>query len=443
MRAHAAAWWENVRTSLWFVPSLMALMAIGLSFFTVHLDQQVKSDWVHTVGWIWAGGVEGARAVLSTIAGSTITVAGVTFSITITALVLASSQFGPRLLRNFMGDRGNQFVLGTFIATYLYCLLVLRTVRSVDESRFVPYISVTVGMLLAILSLGVLIYFIHHVAGSIQADNLAASVARELRESIDRLFPQEIGEPIEPQDFADQIPSDFDDQARAVEAPHGGYVQSIDSETLMNLACEHDFLVRLKRRPGEFVACGNSLLEVWPPDKCDQALAEKLDKIFVIGSHRSATQDAEYSVDQLVEVACRALSPGINDPRTAITCIDWLGEAVGQLAEREMPAHFRRDEGGKLRVIIASPVTFEVFVDAAWSQIRRYGATSVDVTLHLLSSISEVAAHLRRETDRATLRRHADLVAEDGQRQTENSADRAAIIERHHEVLQALMRAKI
>lgn len=176
--ARLANLWESLRTSYWFVPTLMTAGGVALSFASVHLDERVNYKWVRTVGWIWAGGAEGARQVLSTIAGSMITVAGVAFSITIVALTLASNQFGPRLLRNFVRDAGNQIVLGTFIATFVYCLLVLRTVRGEDDTEFVPYVSVTLGVAFALTSLGVLIYFIHHVAISIQAENLIASVAR-------------------------------------------------------------------------------------------------------------------------------------------------------------------------------------------------------------------------------------------------------------------------
>ncbi len=193
--ARLAQLWESLRTSYWFVPTVMTAGAVGLSFASVHLDQVVKAEWVRAVGWIWAGSPEGARQVLSTIAGSMITVAGVAFSITIVALTLASTQFGPRLLRNFVRDLGNQVVLGTFVSTFVYCLLVLRTVRGGDVAEFVPYLSVTLGVAFALASLGVLIYFIHHVSGAIQAEHLIASVADELEDAIERMFPESWASP--------------------------------------------------------------------------------------------------------------------------------------------------------------------------------------------------------------------------------------------------------
>jgi uncharacterized membrane protein len=185
--------WNQVHTSFWFVPTVMAVAAALLSFLALDLDRLVGEKFAQSMGFIWSGGAQGARSLLSTIAGSMITVAGTVFSITIVALTLASSQFGPRLLRNFVRDTGNQITLGTFTATFLYCILILRTIRAQDEGAFVPYISVTIGVGLAVASLGVLIYFVHHVSITIQAENLIARVGRELRDSVDAHFP-EIGQ---------------------------------------------------------------------------------------------------------------------------------------------------------------------------------------------------------------------------------------------------------
>jgi uncharacterized membrane protein len=176
--------WDRLRSSYWFIPSVMALIAISLSFATIAADTKFRDDMLREQGWIYTGGAEGARAVLSVIAGSIITVAGTTFSITIASLSLASAQFGPRLLHNFMRDTGNQVVLGTFISTFLYCLLVLRTIRGLEDNTYVPHLSVTLGVALAVASLGVLIYFIHHVAESIQVAHIIHVVGAELNDSV-------------------------------------------------------------------------------------------------------------------------------------------------------------------------------------------------------------------------------------------------------------------
>jgi uncharacterized membrane protein len=220
-----------------------------------------------------------------------ITVAGVTFSITIVAVTLASQQFGPRLLRNFLRDFGNQVVLGTFVSTFLYCLLVLRTVRGSDDEEFVPHLAVTVGVILAMLSLGVLIFFIHHVAMSIQASRIIANVADDLEAAIDRLFPETLGE--DAAESADRLRASGDDSsnadgARAVKARTAGYVQAIDADALMSIAREHDLLVRVHARPGSFVRRGGVLLTVaTAPDQArpdDKAFTD----VFVIGSDRPA-----------------------------------------------------------------------------------------------------------------------------------------------------------
>ncbi|MBC7706367.1 MAG: DUF2254 domain-containing protein, partial [Rhodoferax sp.] len=172
MKTQPYKFWDRLRSSLWFVPATMAFLAVALAVAAVELDKAVADDWLLSLGWSYSGGAEGASLVLGTVAGSMIAIAGAVFSMTLVALSLASSQLGPRLLRNFMRDTVNQVVLGTFVATFVYCLLVLRTIRRADEVAFVPHLSVTIGVLLAIVSVGVLIYFIHHISVSIQADQV-------------------------------------------------------------------------------------------------------------------------------------------------------------------------------------------------------------------------------------------------------------------------------
>jgi uncharacterized membrane protein len=238
----------------------MALVTIGLSFATLAIDWTVKQKVIEQVGWLWAGGPSGAREILSTIAGSMITVAGVAFSITIVVLALASSQFGPRLLRNFMRDTSNQVVLGSFISTFIYCLLILRTIRDDGASEFVPHISVTLGIVSALASLGVLIYFIHHVSVSIQAPMVIARVAEELDRGIARLFPEKVGQNIGEQGNkqpASDLPAEFFRQASAVPSSATGYLQAVAAGALMAIAEEKDLVLCLNYRPGQFCRARN------------------------------------------------------------------------------------------------------------------------------------------------------------------------------------------
>ncbi len=433
--ARLAHLWESLRTSYWFVPTMMAVGAVGLSFASVHVDGLVKVKWMRTVGWIWAGSPEGARQVLSTIAGSMITVAGVAFSITIVALTLASTQFGPRLLRNFVRDFGNQVVLGTFVSTFVYCLLVLRTVRGGDGTEFVPYLSVTLGVAFALASLGVLIYFIHHVAGAIQVEHLIASVAEELEDAIEQMFPEKLGEP--GLEAPGEAPEEVAGEGGVVEADRSGYVQAVDDGDLMAVASESDLVLKLLRVPGHFVTERGALARAWPPDRAVGGAGDRIREAFIIGRRRTPTQDPEYAVHSLVEIGARALSPGINDPFTAMTCLDWLGTALSKLAGRKIPSPYRYDDHGRLRVIAAS-TDFSQMADAAFNQIRQYGRGSVSVLLRLLDTIAAVAGHVRRAEDRTCLRLHAGKVAEDARQTLFNEQDLREVEERHAATLWAL-----
>lgn len=431
MKTFLSAALERLRTSYWFIPSLLAAAATALSFLTVHADTLINAKWVRTTGWIWAGGPEGARNVLATIAGSTITVAGVVFSVTIVSLTLASSQFGPRLLRTFLNDRWTQVVLGIFVSTFLYCLLVLRTIRGTDAATFVPFLSVTVGLLFAVTSVAFLIFFVHHVSNAILADNLIARVAAELRQGIDRLYPDEAG--VDEKDLAERkerdLPPRFDAEARAISSKVSGYISAISIENLLAFAKKENLVLRLSQRPGDFIAEGATLASVWPGEKSNESTIASVRRAFYFGDERTPTQDLEYSIDQLVEVAVRALSPGINDPFTAMACIDWLGDALIRLAGRELPSGWRYDEEGRLR-IIAKTADFAGIAASALNQIRQYGSKSVAVVLRLLETLAKVAPHLRRETDRAVLLAHARKVRDDGCAQVQNESDRAEIEER-------------
>lgn len=250
---------DSLHSIFWFIPSLMVVLAILLSFLTIHLDQSSKTDVIGKLGWAYSLGPSGSRAILSAIAGSMMSVATTAFSITIVALQLASSQFGPRLLRNFMQDTGNQIVLGTFISTFVYSLMVLRTINGVAENEFVPHIAVTCGIGLAIASIGILIHFIHHSATSIQVDHVISKVGGELDEVIDRLFLKQIGRGASKhrQDNPiSDVPADFDRDACPIQATSSNYVQGIDTDQLMKIATEGNFLLWLQHRPGDFINTG-------------------------------------------------------------------------------------------------------------------------------------------------------------------------------------------
>ena len=445
-------YWNNLRASYWFLPSLMVLGAIGFSFVMVALDVAVGGAWLDDVPWLYANQPDGARSLLSTIAGSMITVAGVTFSITVVAIVYASSQFGPRLLNNFMQDRGNQVTLGTFIATFLYCLLILRTVRSADEAApqgaeavetvgsFVPHLSILVALVLTLCSTGVLIYFIHHVPRSIHVATVVAGVGKELLRKIDHLFPAPIGEADDehlPDEGEIRLPEGFMDNARAVPADGNGYIQQLDGEGLMELAVERDLVLCLSYRPGDFVTEGKALAWAWPAARVDEESAERITRAFVWGRQRTPVQDIMLLINELVEIAARALSPGVNDPFTAINCMDWLGSALGRLTTRALPASYRFDEAGRLR-IVASSITFEIFAGACFDQVRPYVSTDRNAALHQMKVFAELAAAARTAAQRAVLQSHATALRDGFALHVGHPEDLAALERRYRTVLHLL-----
>jgi uncharacterized membrane protein len=432
--------WEYLRGTYWAVPSTMAVAAVGLSVGMIQLDEAATASLLDRLSWVYTGGPEGARAVLSTIAASMITVAGVTFSITIVALTLASQQFGPRLLRNFLRDLGNQVVLGTFVSTFIYCLLVLRTVRGSDDEEFVPHLAVTVGVVLAMLSLGVLIFFIHHVATSIQASRIIANVAEDLEGAINRLFPEAIGEDSTTADPGGAAPDEADaieEGAREVRAMTTGYVQAIDAQGLMEVARERNVVVRVRARPGAFVRKGQPLLTVGPTSAHGDRDDKPFQNVFIIGSDRTGTHDVAFFIDQLVELAVRALSPGINDPGTARLCIDRLEQALCHLGGRRIPSPARHDDDGRVRVF-ACPLTFASIVESAFDEIARYGRTSVSVTCRLLEAVRSVGSCVQREADRRALLRQAAAIAGNVRESPFSEGDRERIARSYRATLTAL-----
>jgi uncharacterized membrane protein len=409
-----ANFYEKLHSSYWFIPSVMAIMAGILASLLVYLDLLYEENRLIELSWINLTGAAGARAILSTVAGSMITVTGIVFSITIVTLSLTSQQFGPRLLQNFMRDRGNQFVLGMVTSTYLYCLLVLRTVSETERSPFVPHLSILVAVLLAILCVGVLIYFIHHVAESIQVTNIIAGVSRDLSSCIDRQFPEKISETVGSTETdrasVGWLPENFDGEVRSLPALSSGYLQGIDFSGLLKLTEEKDLILRIGHRVGHFIVAGAPLLEVWPGKAgASGDLAKEMSEFFIIGHKRSQDQDPEFLLNELVEIAARALSPGINDPFTAISCVNHLGVALSNLAQRVFPQNLKKDGTDKVRVILY-PTTFEQMVNVAFNQIRQYGRTHVAVTLSLLENIRVIIPFARNQEQRDALLRQAALI---------------------------------
>lgn len=432
MRTRLFAWWDALRSSYWFVPALMTLGGVALSIGMTRLDESLarSNGLIHE----FASTPEGARSMLSTLAGAQITLAGLSFSITIVALTVASQQFGSRLLRNFMRDLGNQIVLGTFVASFVYSVLVQVQIRGGDESTWVPSLSLGVAIAMALASLGVLIYFIHHVAASIQASELIAVVGAEIDAAIDTLFPEEAGNEAHARDREDPAAESPGEGGTDVLADRVGYVQAIDLDGLMAIARKRDVMIRLACRPGDRVVRSCPVATVWP--EASDEVSRAVNRALILGVHRTSVQDLEFSIDQLVEVAVRALSPGINDPFTAMTCIDRLSASLCLLARRDIPSPVRRDDDGKPRVL-ARPWSFPGALDAACDQIRQYGRGSASVSIRLIEGLSLVARQVWRRRDRAAVRRQVEMIGRSAAELPEAN-DRDALLRRTEDVLRTL-----
>ncbi len=431
--------WDSVRASYWFVPALMTIAAMLLSVITVSIDSAWQETWNDRTGENGLGSAEAARALLSTVAASLITVAGVVFSVVIVALTLASSQFGPRLLRTFLSDASDQTAFGTLVGSFAYCLLVLRNVRGEHGGQaFVPHISVGVGVLLTLASLGMLIYFIHHVAVSLQASSVIASVGRDLDHTIDRLFPSRkddaSGEGASGEDGLDAPPPipDFQQHGERVETSRTGYLQAIDYDQLRHVATEHGVVIRVEREPGEYVEPGAPVATVCPAPADREEfgrLSSRTADAFVVGSERMHGQDVQFPIQQLVQLALRALSPAINDPITAIMVVERLGGALCRLAQRRLPERLLADDQGHLRLIV-NFAGFDQITDSAFDQLRQYTRTNVNATCALLDALTLIARRARDEDLRAALLRQATMIERGSHAGLPEEWDRDRVAER-------------
>lgn len=438
--AHAGRAWEWLRSSYWFVPAVMAFASAGAAAGMLAVDRRVSAEWTTDISWLYSGDANGAREVLATVGGSMITVAGVVFSITIVVLSLASSQFGPRLVRNFLRDTGNEIVLGTFIATFIYCLLVLRAIRGDgDTPGFVPQLSVTVGVGTGLVSLAVLIYFIQHVAASIRVENVIHSASRDVHATLDHIFPERVGEAPDAVTIAagEHARLGADPPPYVVTAHRAGYIEHLDGTGLVAIASDDDLVIELLHRPGDYVTVGQPIGRIWRAGDRGRKVGERLrDRVF-IGRERTPQHDLVAAVERLTEIAARALSPSLNDPFTAINCIDELSAALCRLATLDLPGAYRYDHDGHLR-LIALPVTFAEVVNAAYGPLRVYAAEQPAVLVALLEAIARIGRTTADPQVRVVLREQADAVAEQVSAGRLTAADRRRVLALHEVVGSAL-----
>jgi uncharacterized membrane protein len=427
---------DVLRTNLWLVPGIEVLAAIGLFAGTLSLDRAAYHGDFGLPAWVISGTADSARQILTAIAAAVITVVGVVFSIILVTLTLASTQFGPRMLRNFIRDRGTQLTLGTFVATFVYAVLVLVSIGPGPHGDFVPHIGVTVTLALMAAALGVLIYFIHHTATSIQLPQVIASIARDLSGAItvqggyDTLAADRESGP-SPEELLARMRAD----GGVVRAPASGYLQFIRHGILVQFAAGADAVIALNYRPGHFLVQGHPFAVVWPPQATER-VSHALGRAHITGPNRTLTQDVSFGIDQLVEIAIRALSAAVNDTFTAMTCIDWLADSLCQITARWNPARVHRDSDGYIRVITAEP-SHERLVQRAFEKIRQASPGMPAVMIRMLDALVKIMTDTSSAAQRQVLLDQAAMILRASERSVPEQADRDDIRARYEQVLAA------
>jgi len=432
---------EALRTNLWLIPAIESLAAVALFAVTLSIDEAVSHGVLWLPSWVISGSPDAARQILSSLAGAIITVVGVVFSIVIVTLTLASQQFGPRMLRTFIRDRGAQVTLGTFVATFFYAMLVLISIGS----TFVPHLSVTVALALTVIDLGVLIYFIHHMATAIQLPAVIASIAHDLAGAIDdeaatATSDGPLGGPgaalngTVPANgpSAEILLARLNRSGRVVAAPASGYLRFVKHATLVRIAAEHDAVIRLHFRPGHFLTQGHPIATVWPPEAA-AAIGRRLERVHITGPLRTLSQDIAFGIDQLVEIAIRALSPAVNDTFTALTCIDWLGDSLCKIAVEWHPQSCHLDHIGTIRLITV-PVSYERLVQRSFEKVRQAADGMPAVLIRQLDALAKVMAVAPPGRSQVLLDQAA-MIARVSERTVAEPADQADVTARYQALL--------
>jgi uncharacterized membrane protein len=422
-RLDAASFREELRTNLWFVPLAEVFAAGALFVGTYALDRAAFHGAFAIPAWALSGGPDPARQILTTVAAAIITVVGVVFSIVIVALTLTSTQFGPRMLRNFIRDPGTQVTLGTFVGTFIYAILTLGSIGQQSRGNFVPHISITVTLALLVVDLGVLIYFIHHVAKQIQLPHVIAGIAGDLSRAIATQVANAAASAGAPTVAAslEALPG----PGGTVAAPRSGYLQFIHRRTLIRIASKADVVIHMMYRPGHFLVQGHPYATVWPADRAD-LVARELSRSHATGPYRTLVQDVSFGLDQLVEIALRALSSAVNDTFTAMTCIDWIGDSLCKVTGSWSPQHIYCDEAGAVRVIATEPA-YERLVQRSFEKVRQSSRGMPAIMIRQLDALAKIMQRATEPADRALLLDQAVMIERLSAATVAEEADRAAV----------------
>jgi uncharacterized membrane protein len=382
--ARVNAFVDGLRASLWFVPAIFATVAVVGALVLDGVDRSLHDDGT-TAFFLFGGSPDGARSVLSAIAQSMLTFTGLVFTVTMLVLQLASNQLSPRVMRTFLRDRGNQVVLGLFVATFVYTLLVLREVRG-GADPFVPALSVWVSFVLLLSSVAAFIYYIDHMAHAIRASTVITNIWRESTAAIDRLFPERVGRDASE---VDATPPDWGEPSIIVKSAGAGILVGVDEAKLLEAVDGGDRRLELVPAVGDFVAEGAPLARLW--GTWDSSRSDLVHDAIALGVERTLAQDAAFGIRQLVDIAVRALSPGTNDPTTAVQALDRIHDLLRRLAVREFPSTIRYDDQGRARLRVRRP-GWDDHVRLGIDEIRLSGEDQLQVHRRLRALIEDLSS---------------------------------------------------
>ena len=421
--------WDRLSVSFWFIPLVMAIGAVLLTWALYWLDGQIPNEPLETSRFIVSGSVDEARGFLFTMATTCLATAGVVFTLLTLPLSTVAAQYGSRLLRIFLGDRITQFVLGMFVGTFVYCIAGALVIPPVEIQPEAPQLLTTIGFLLFLATFASLILLIQHISTMLQAPSIAAVAGSELLDVVGADVEKEFGAGHGPRAGGESPDSLMKTAGHPVRATGAGYIKYIDPGRILALARERDLVIRLLLKPGRFAGSGAVLATAWPAERMDARSEREIRDAFHLGRQRTPTQDLEYAVNQLAEMGVRAMSPAINDPFTAMTCLDYMGDGLAQFVRQRKDSPLIYDREGRLRIVF-DPVTFDQLLDAAFDMLRHASCNNAKVLLHMLDVVDTIG----RETDspeaRRVLARHVSLIEAESRAGDLIDEDRRAVGEK-------------
>ena len=424
---------DRLSVSFWFAPAIMGLGAVLLAWAMYWLDSQIPNAALESSRFVLAGTSGELRTGLLGMAGTVLATAGVVFTLLTIPLSTVAAQFGSRLLRLFLGDRTTHFVLGMFVATFVYCMAAALSIPPADLQHEAPLLTASLGLYLMLATFATLILLVQHVSTMLQAPNIAAAAGAELRDVLGAGLSNGVTSGDGGQDGfgtrpdAQVVPDALaETESYPVRARTSGYIQTVDPVIMLTVAREKDLVIRLPHKPGHFVASGTVIALVWPAGRVDEELEGRMSRAFQIGNGRTPTQDVEYAVNQLTEMAVRAMSPAINDPFTAMTCLDHLGDGLVQFIRQGEEGSHHYDRDGRLRLVL-EPITFGELLGAAFDMLRHASCDNASVLLHMLAVIDVIGREAKAPAARQLLHRHVGLILAESEAGELIEQDRQAI----------------